>query len=78
MKNINFDRLIAMALIVIGAIVIALIVGHYITTALSKRDDLMSKNIETAIAKGVDPLAVRCSYAAPHDQICIMYAASLK
>jgi hypothetical protein len=35
---------------------------------------LMSKNIEQAIAKGVDPLSVRCSYQTTPDPICITYS----
>jgi hypothetical protein len=40
------------------------------------KDELMSKNIETAVSKGIDPLAVRCSYANNQDIVCIAYAAS--
>lgn len=35
---------------------------------------LMARNIETAMGKGVDPLSVRCSYAAHDDTICVAYA----
>jgi hypothetical protein len=41
-----------------------------------QKDILMSGNIETAVSKGIDPLAVRCSYASNQDIICIAYAAS--
>lgn len=37
---------------------------------------LMAKNIDNAIAKGVDPLSVRCAYADGHDMICVAYGAS--
>lgn len=37
---------------------------------------LMSRNIDNAIAKGVDPLSVRCSYADGRDMICVAYGAS--
>lgn len=37
---------------------------------------LMAGNMETAISKGIDPLAVRCSYAPGTDTICVAYAAS--
>ena len=37
---------------------------------------LMSKNISEAVAKGMDPLSVRCTYANSGDTICIAYAAS--
>lgn len=37
---------------------------------------LMAANIESAIAKGIDPLTVRCSYARDYDTICITHAAA--
>jgi hypothetical protein len=39
---------------------------------------LMAANIENAIAKGIDPLAVRCSYAKSDDIVCIAHAANRK
>ena len=39
---------------------------------------LMAANIENAIAKGIDPLAVRCSYAQSDDIVCIAHAANRK
>ena len=39
---------------------------------------LMSKNIDSAIAKGLDPISVRCSFATTADTICVAYAASGK
>ena len=35
---------------------------------------LMSKNIEQAITKGIDPLSVKCSYQTSIDPICISYS----
>lgn len=37
---------------------------------------LMAENMNNAIAKGLDPLAVRCSYAKSDDIICVAFAAS--
>ena len=37
---------------------------------------LMAQNIDSAIAKGIDPLSVRCSYASERDVICVAFAAS--
>jgi hypothetical protein len=37
---------------------------------------LMSRNIDNAIAKGVDPLSVRCAFADGRDMICVAYGAS--
>jgi uncharacterized protein (UPF0333 family) len=36
----------------------------------------MSKNIEAAITKGVDPLSVKCAYEVNPNAICITYAAT--
>jgi len=37
----------------------------------------MADTIAAASAKGVDPLAVRCSFASNQDTICLIYAATL-
>jgi len=37
----------------------------------------IEKNIENAIVKGIDPLAVRCAYARRDDTICIVYASNI-
>lgn len=39
---------------------------------------LMAKNITNAIDKGIDPMAVRCAYALPGDQICLAYSITHK
>jgi hypothetical protein len=38
----------------------------------------MARNIEAAIAKGVDPLSVKCAYETNSNPICITYAATTK
>ena len=37
---------------------------------------LMAENMNNAIEKGIDPLAVRCSYVKSDDIICVTFAAS--
>lgn len=32
-------------------------------------------NIEAALAKGIDPLSVRCAYSNSQDTVCVAYAA---
>jgi len=56
-------------------IVLLSIVGAVGFYALNDRK-LMAENIETAIAKGIDPLTVRCSYVRDYDTICIAHAAA--
>lgn len=36
----------------------------------------MKFNIENAIVKGIDPVAVRCAYASERDVVCVAYAAT--
>ena len=33
-------------------------------------------NVQTAIEKGIDPIAVRCAYASERDVVCVAYAAA--
>jgi len=40
----------------------------------TKQSEMMSRNIENGIVKGVDPVAVRCAYAKENDNICVAYA----
>lgn len=36
----------------------------------------MSKDVQAALAKGVDPIVIRCAYADENDQICLIRAAN--
>lgn len=38
----------------------------------------MAKNIEAAIAKGIDPLAVKCAYETNPTATCVSYALNVK
>lgn len=42
-----------------------------------KRDEAMKSNIESAIVKGIDPIAVKCAYGSS-DPVCVVYAANRK
>lgn len=57
-------------------VVIAAVIGITIYNVNDRV--LMSKNIDSAIAKGMDPISVRCSYVTNTDTICVAYAASPK
>lgn len=66
LKN-NFLYLIIATTIVLVSAILSLAIYHY------NERVLMSKNIEAAMAKGIDPLAVRCSYASHVDAVCVAY-----
>ena len=36
----------------------------------------VERNVESAIVKGIDPVAVRCAYANERDVICVAHAVS--
>jgi hypothetical protein len=36
----------------------------------------LERNIESAIVKGIDPVAVRCAYSRSTDTICIAYGSA--
>jgi len=36
----------------------------------------LERNVESAIVKGIDPVAVRCAYAKKDDNICVTYGSS--
>jgi len=40
-----------------------------------KKVEIISADIQMAMSKGVDPLAVRCAYVSYSDSICLVYAA---
>jgi L-lactate permease len=62
---------IALATVIVSAIIA--------TTYYNVNDRiLMSRNIDSAIAKGLDPISVRCSFVTNTDTICVAYAASSK
>ena len=46
-----------------------------IVYSLNDRNN-MAKNIEAAIAKGVDPLSVKCAYETHPNSVCIAYSMS--
>ena len=61
--------------VIAGTIVIVSAIAGAVVYNVNDRI-LMSRNIDNAIAKGVDPLSVRCSFADGRDMICVAYGAS--
>lgn len=65
-KN-NLTQLIIAVTIVSVSAISSLAIYHY------NERILMSKNIEAAMQKGIDPLSIRCSYASHVDAVCVAY-----
>jgi hypothetical protein len=66
LKN-NITQLIIASTIVAVSAIVSLAIYHY------NERELLSKNIEAAMQKGVDPLSIRCSYASHVDAVCVAY-----
>jgi hypothetical protein len=60
----------------VAVVVVSVIIGATVYNINDR--NLMSKNIDAAIAKGVDPLSVRCAFASSSDMICVAYGAGKK
>jgi len=63
---------------IIGLATIAITLIGCLTYYNYQRDQAMKSNIESAIVKGIDPLAIRCAYVNNQDSICMVYAAAKK
>ena len=59
------------------AIVVTTLIGSILCYNLNERNN-MSKNMEQAISKGVDPLSVKCAYETNPTQICTILALGKK
>lgn len=62
---------------IIGAVIVAMTLIASVTYYHVKKDEAIKSSVESAIVKGIDPMAVRCAYGAK-DNVCIVYAASKK
>jgi len=58
--------------VLIGVMTMVLSITYYHYHQL----EAMKSNIESAIVKGIDPIAVRCAYAQSNDVVCVAYASS--
>lgn len=63
-------------IIAVAIVVISAVIGITIYNVNDRV--LMSKNIDSAIAKGMDPISVRCAFVTNTDTICVAYSASGK
>ena len=70
MKVIEEHNIIMIAM---TSVILAAILGLSIYHINDR--NLMAKNIDNAIAKGINPMSVRCSYVRGDDPICIAFAA---
>jgi len=71
-KNYEIVTLI----ICVSVIIAGLIAGTFIYNINDRNN--MAQNMESAIAKGIDPLSIKCAYETNTNPVCITMAASRK
>ena len=74
LKEFNMNQNVWIISLLIAVLALIGSIGFYHYSALNS----MERNIDSAIAKGIDPLAVRCAYNSSNSSICIAYAMSNK
>ena len=60
-----------------GVVIVVVTLISSVTYYNIKKDEAIKSSVESAIVKGIDPMAVRCAYGAT-DSVCLVYAASKK
>lgn len=65
--KLSTEIIVAFTLVIMCAILSTVIYKYQEKT-------MLMKNIELAMNKGVDPIAVRCAYAGHDDALCIAYS----
>lgn len=63
---------------IVAAVICFISVIGSLTYASVIEKENIAKSMALAMEKGIDPMAVRCSYAPPNDTVCLAYAASGK
>ena len=76
-ETVNSSNSIGITVIVSIAIVVVSVVASITSYNLNDRNN-MAKNIDSAIQKGVDPIAVKCSYETNTSSTCIAYSIGQK
>jgi hypothetical protein len=66
------ERLLTSLMILIAFVTFIGSIAYYNLSSLNA----MKTNIDAAVVKGIDPIAVRCAYASSSDMMCVAYAAS--
>jgi hypothetical protein len=61
--------------VMLGVVLTSLIIA--LTYYKNQELHVMQTNIESAIVKGIDPVAVRCAYARESDTVCMAYTLGL-
>jgi hypothetical protein len=76
MKDVNIDLNFTVLMTFAAATIITLIIT--LASGAQARTETFAKNMETAMSKGVDPIAVKCAYDEAKSEVCITYVLTHK
>jgi len=77
MENQNSNLKIVITLLAcITIVAVSIIISGYLSNINDRNN--MSKNMDSAIQKGIDPISVKCAYATQTDNLCMVYALKAK
>ena len=71
MNKLNIIGLVTVISVAIISIAASITIDNYYVV------QSMERNINSALEKGIDPIAIRCAYANSSDDICLVYSAKL-
>lgn len=74
--RIHFERLVNSTSVMVLGLTLIVSVTTSCTLVAQHKTEMMSKDIEAALNKGVDPLTIRCAYADEDDKICLVHSAA--
>ena len=69
-------KVVVTSLACITIVIVSVIISSYLSNINDRNN--MSKNMDTAIQKGIDPISVKCAYATQADNLCMVYALKAK
>jgi hypothetical protein len=69
--TVKTENLLIISVVISLLAIVSAVTYHNYTSVKS-----MERNIESAIVKGIDPIAVKCAYENHSSNLCIAYATS--
>ena len=77
MENQNSNLKVVITLLAcITIVAVSIIISGYLSNINDRNN--MSKNMDSAIQRGIDPISVKCAYATQTDNLCMVYALKAK
>jgi len=77
MENQNSNLKVVITLLAcITIVAVSIIISSYLSSINDRNN--MSKNMDSAIQRGIDPISVKCAYATQTDNLCMVYALKAK